>query len=160
MHLNAEKTAIENGLMHYIADYRITSTDLISDLYFARLKDVYQTLYVNAAAWLLPRRTLETVGGFDPIFFHYGEDDNYMQRTHYHGLKIGICPKIRICHDTERTVERTNQISQSDRKILLVSYTNINDKRSIYEFMLYSLRKALLKIIRFKFSLAERYLKE
>ena len=87
MHINAERNAIEKGLMHYIADYKLTDPKLIDDLYWDRLDDVYNTHYVNAAAWLLPRKTLEMIGGFDPIFFHYGEDDNYMNRVLYHGLK-------------------------------------------------------------------------
>ena len=44
---------------------------LISDLYCGVLKDVYQEKFVNAAAWLMSRKTLETVGGFDPIYVHY-----------------------------------------------------------------------------------------
>ena len=87
MHINAERNAIEKGLMHYIADYKLTDPKLIDDLYWDRLDDVYNTHYVNAAAWLLPRKTLEMIGGFDPIFFHYGEDDNYMNRVLYHGFK-------------------------------------------------------------------------
>lgn len=42
-----------------------------------RLAAVYEVSFVNAAAWLVSKKCLESVGGFDPLFFHYGEDDNY-----------------------------------------------------------------------------------
>lgn len=57
--------------------------------------------FVNAAAWLLPRATIEKVGGFDPFFFHYGEDNNYCDRVLCHGLKIIVVPDSIICHDRQ-----------------------------------------------------------
>ena len=157
MHLNADKTAIEKGLMHYIADYRITKTDLINDLYFGRTMDIYETQYVNAAAWLLPRQTLEIVGGFDPIFFHYGEDDNYMNRVHYHGMKIGICPQITVCHDTERQVVRSKQAKQTELKSILVELTNVNKQNNIFLLILNDFKMALFKAIKFEFLISKFY---
>jgi len=55
--------------------------------------------FVNAVAWLISRECLETIGGFDPLFFHYGEDDNYSQRVIYHGFKIGVLLKVFVIHD-------------------------------------------------------------
>ncbi len=151
MHLNLEKTEIEKGLMHYIADFKIIDTGLIDDLYFGRLSDLYETQYVNAAAWLLPRHTLETVGGFDPIFFHYGEDDNYIHRVKFHGLKIGICPKVSISHDTERRVIQSKFSSQNAYKFLLVELTNINEKALFIKSIIYYCRKSLNKLLKFYF---------
>jgi len=64
------------------------------------LKEIYELRFVQAASWLLPKNTLLTVGGFDPIFYHYGEDNNYCYRTLYHGLKIGVCPGTYVRHDS------------------------------------------------------------
>lgn len=58
---------------------------------------------INAAAWLIPKKTLEIIGGFSPLFFLYGEDDNYCQRIKYHNLKIGICPNAYVVHDSGTT---------------------------------------------------------
>lgn len=55
--------------------------------------------FVNAAAWIIPRRTLELVGGFSPLFYHYGEDRDYVERIRYHGLQLGIIPGYTIVHD-------------------------------------------------------------
>jgi GT2 family glycosyltransferase len=73
----------------------------ISDAILGRpLQEIYQVPFVQAASWFIPKRTLKIVGGFDPIFFHYGEDNNYCQRVIYHGLKIGVTPLVRIQHDS------------------------------------------------------------
>lgn len=160
MHLNAEKTEIEKGLMHYIADYQITSTMLINDLYFNCLSDVYETKYVNAAAWLLPAKTLETVGGFDPLFFHYGEDGNYMQRVLYHGMKIGLCPKLTICHDTERREIRKVFIDNTFKTVLLNKYADINENQNINSYLAYAFRKALWNFIKLRFDLGKRFISD
>lgn len=57
--------------------------------------------FVNAAAWLLPAYTVESVGGFDPLFSHYGEDNNYVHRLHFHGFKVRVVPGSFICHDRQ-----------------------------------------------------------
>ena len=75
------------------------SKRMLSDLYCGTVKEIYQTNYVNAAAWLLPRKTLSELGGFDPLIFHYGEDDDYLNRARYHGIKVGISLDSRIVHD-------------------------------------------------------------
>lgn len=64
-----------------------------------KLREVYDVPFVNAAAWLISKGCLEKVGGFDPLFFHYSEDNNYCQRVAYHGFKIGVIPKSYIIHD-------------------------------------------------------------
>ncbi|KIC94654.1 glycosyltransferase family 2 protein [Flavihumibacter solisilvae] len=61
-----------------------------------------ETEFVNAAAWLVSRECIEKVGGFDPVFFHYGEDNNFLQRVKYWGYKICILTSVYICHDREQ----------------------------------------------------------
>ena len=100
MHLRAD----EKSLYIQIEDGKLDhGNKLLADCYFNQLEDVYPFRYINAAAWLVPRGTLEVVGGFTPIFLHYGEDDDYLNRLHYHGLKLGLCPKVRIVHDHQET---------------------------------------------------------
>ncbi|RSK40509.1 glycosyltransferase family 2 protein [Mangrovimonas spongiae] len=57
--------------------------------------------FVNAAGWLVSKSCLVKVGGFDPLFFHYGEDNNYCQRVLYHGFKVGVITTSFIKHDRE-----------------------------------------------------------
>lgn len=65
----------------------------------ATLKDIYEVRYIMAAHWLMSAETIRRIGGFAPIFKHYGEDYNYLDRLKYHGLKVGICPAIKAVHD-------------------------------------------------------------
>ena len=145
IHLNAEKTGIEKSLLNYLDDKSITSKRLFEDLYFRRTKEVYETKYVNAAAWLLPRITLETVGGFDPIFLHYGEDDNYMHRVLFHKMKIGVCPGCVVVHDTERRVEQGSKKVMTENRNLLADVTDINVPVNINTLRRYHFRKAFSK---------------
>ncbi|MDE5758519.1 MAG: hypothetical protein K2H85_07890, partial [Allobaculum sp.] len=66
-----------------------------------QVKPYYEVMGVPAAGWLIPKRTLERIGGFDPIFFHYGEDHNYFQRVNYHGMKTIVIPGAKMIHDRD-----------------------------------------------------------
>ena len=125
MHLNADKTAIERGLLTFLTYHEHINLELISDFYIGLKKEVYDVLEVNAAAWLLPQKTLEIVGGFDPLFYHYAEDDNYFSRVLYHGFKAGLIPKVTICHDTERRVKATPKAAMAFDKWLLQRSTDL-----------------------------------
>ena len=61
--------------------------------------DRYYTDEINAACWFIPRAILEEVGGFNPLFFHYAEDNDYLQRLHYYNKGIYIVPSARAFHD-------------------------------------------------------------
>ena len=60
---------------------------------------VAEVPFVMAAHWLVSREAIETVGGFSPAFRHYGEDDNWIDRLHFHGLHCGVVPEARAVHD-------------------------------------------------------------
>lgn len=80
----------------------------VSDLYFrGDLKqDVYTVSYLMASHWLVSRSCLSAIGGFSPVFFHYGEDDNYIHRVLYHGFEIGLAPHVTAIHDCH--VQKSN----------------------------------------------------
>ena len=96
IHLNKKKTEIE----YYFRSYLGNTDGLLSDLYFGKLKSLYETKFVNAAAWLITKDCIMATGGFDTsLFFHYGEDNNFCQRAIYHGFSIGLLPTATVCHD-------------------------------------------------------------
>jgi GT2 family glycosyltransferase len=99
VHLNGTGDALDSKFAYYLSNSLTPA--IISDIYSNRVKDIYEVRYVNAAAWLLSMKCIEIVGGFDPSFFMYGEDDNYVLRVKYHGFKIGICPSAKIYHDRQ-----------------------------------------------------------
>ena len=135
--------------VHMIA-MRRTGNDYLSDLYLGReLSEVYETDYMPAAAWLLPRTTLEQIGGFDPLFFHRGEDDNYMQRVRYHKGKIGLCAKVCICHDIEDRPANYDSEHENWNKNMLIALADINNNQSIVQWKKKYLSKALKQITYF-----------
>ena len=156
IHVNSDGSKLEYGFSQYLSVERCSG--FISDVYMDknRLKEVYEILFVNAAAWLLSRECLEKVGGFDPIFFHYGEDNNFVNRVKFHGLKIGICPHSIIHHarDMQKKLATDHSMSNpySTFRMILTQYTNINAsfvsaylKESVYSFVKMLLFALLLK---------------
>lgn len=122
---------------------------LLPDVYKQDLKDVYSTNYINAAAWLLPRKTLDVVGGFTPMFEHYEEDDDYLNRTLYHGLKVGLCPKWKIIHDhksSENPFEKDRNKYHRQQE-LLVRLLDVRQKNAPHRILRYYLRKYIQCIV-------------
>ena len=137
MHLNKDKSS----LLMDIGIKNSRNEKLLSDLYVGRMDDIYETNYVNAAAWLLPRNTIEMVGGFDPIFHHYEEDDNYLNRVRYHHLYIGVCPSVNIIHDHHDSELSNGKLAYRQKQRLLVQWTNINESFTIWKLGRYYARK-------------------
>ena len=99
VHMNGKDTDLDHGFVHYELPHNCPH--LYADAIHGRLKEIYDTTYVNAAGWLLPKETLQNIGGFNPLFIHYGEDDDYLNRTIYHSGKIGIVPSAFLYHARE-----------------------------------------------------------
>ena len=131
---------------------------LLADCYFNQLEDVYPFSYVNAAAWLLPRKTLETVGGFDPIFSLYGEDDDYLNRLRYHGLKLGLCPKVRIVHDHQNGPNLLSGGRVRYYHSLIAGFIDPNKEASANSYLRYLLRKAAIAFFKGKSADAKQLL--
>lgn len=130
---------------------------LLSDLYCNSLKDIYTVQYVNAAAWLLPRKTLETIGGFCPLIFHYGEDDDYINRCRYHGIKIGVVPAAKITHDSDNRVDEAKKLFLKSNREIMDVYLDITRKQSITSFKVYYIRKLIKSLCLFQKSKIEIY---
>ena len=94
MHLQGNECALDRKFAMYFS----SNPTVLSDTFFGRLEPIYDVTYVNAAAWLVSRNCLEKVGGFDPLFFMYVEDEDYCARVLYHGFRIGIVPSVRAIH--------------------------------------------------------------
>ena len=131
MHLSVDKS----GLVMKEFCRQPCNEKLITDLYLNKLSDIYETTYIHAAAWLIPFQTLQTVGGFDPIYFHYGEDDDYLHRVRYHKKKIGVCPFVKIIHDHHDHQKTSEQLQYFHNLNQLVEYMDINRPFKVREYM-------------------------
>lgn len=105
VHLNKEGTDFDNGFMIYALPP--FCENWFFDLFSSKKKALYSTTFVNAAAWLMKRDTINQIGFFDPLFFHYGEDKDYCNRLTFHKKKIGIVTDA-IIHHTRESGEVNN----------------------------------------------------
>ncbi|WP_051203365.1 glycosyltransferase family 2 protein [Hugenholtzia roseola] len=97
LHLNREGTNLDpNHALHLgkEAGLRLDTDELLAKKHTKN----YTIPISNAAAWLLSRAFLEQVGGFDPLFFLYGEDNDLNQRRIFHGFQMGFVPAAHIHH--------------------------------------------------------------
>lgn len=131
MHLAGNESQLDLNFSHYAGP--VYCSQLFSDFVIRpnNLKDVYETYFVNAAMWLLPKECLLKIGGFDPIFSHYGEDNDFINRIRYHGFKVGICPHLYGVHDRSQEAFDLNKMNEKERLNrmrtgYLISLKNIN----------------------------------
>lgn len=125
MHVYPDKMHINMSLSDGDVNLSLLSEGYYEGLY--NLKDrVFDMSYINAAAWLLPRKTLDIIGGFCPLFRHYFEDDDYINRVKYHNLKIGLVPGIRIVHNTSKPESHKRKLLDMAMNEGLYEYLNIN----------------------------------
>lgn len=76
------------------------NNELLDDLLINHeCQQSYEIGEVCAACWFMPIDLIKCVGGFNPIFFQYGEDNNYYTRMVYHGRKTILAPHARVWHD-------------------------------------------------------------
>lgn len=118
-------------------------------------KTIHDVSFVMAAFWLISADCLMKVGVFDPIFFHYGEDGDYLSRVRFHGFKIGVVMDSIAYHDRQERVVPEMQQLKSFYASQLASLTNINRSLAFcmgkvsYFYMKFSLNQ----IARLKFNL-------
>lgn len=66
--------------------------------------------YLNGAFLLISKKCLDTIKGFDPIFYFYGEDIDMCQRVKKHGFKIGIIKDAKVVHDRKERKMTTKRL--------------------------------------------------
>ena len=97
LHLNGDGTCIDE-LFRY--SLRNAKNQMNDDLLIRHtLKPYYETGEICAACWLMPIALIRKIGGFNPLFFHYSEDNNYYQRMVYHKVKTLLVPHAVMFHD-------------------------------------------------------------
>jgi GT2 family glycosyltransferase len=151
VHLNGSKTNLDSGFVNYISHHN--TPNLISDLYFNRLNDFYETRFVNAAAWLINAKCIRKVGGFDTsLFVHYGEDSNYCPRVIYHGYKIVVNTTCSICHDREnRNEEEYRNSVWKNRNVVLSQKIWLGDINQEVDVKLRIIKTILMNILLFRY---------
>jgi|LauGreDrversion4_2_1035121.scaffolds.fasta_scaffold03025_10 GT2 family glycosyltransferase len=100
----------------------------INDLYFSKQKVLYDCNFIHAACWLISRKCVSDVGLFDPIFPHYGEDNNYFQRAVGKGFRGGICTLAKVFHygtNKDSKHSKTNNYLRTIQNVVNLTNPNI-----------------------------------
>ena len=126
MHLDGSEKKLDIFLDKYISQN--FENRMISDFYLNSTKLYYEISFMNAAHWFIPKDTIEKVGGFNPYFFHYGEDNEYVNRLHFHQKKILLCTNSKVVHDGKQELGKVDyqkfQNNFLEIKILNPDYKN------------------------------------
>lgn len=117
IHLMGNRQGIEHGFAVYSG---------LTNLAHLPSEEVVEVDFINAAIWYVPLKVLKDVGFFAPLFYHYGEDKDLVNRMRYHGWKIGYLPAAFGCHGREARVETRKRILHSEYVYHLTEYANIN----------------------------------
>jgi GT2 family glycosyltransferase len=161
LHLNHDGNSLEPIFLQYLNKKKELLTDFLLQ---KPLKELYDYNMINAAAWLIPKITLMKVGGFHPMFFLYGEDDNYCQRVLYHNFKIGVCPVAKIYHDSGFDYHSEKEIGSEEYynrflNQVKVKYGNVNlpDENSFMKFKRSLLKKSILTLLRLDLDKSQQF---
>jgi len=121
--LNGSGTALDTNFKKYLA--RVSSNDLVK-IEQKKYTDarIVPVRFVNAAAWLIPSAVIKKVGLFHPLFFHYGEDNNYSSRVQYHGYQVGIALNAYVLHDKTSTINKQKELLRKIKTIIRYTATD------------------------------------
>lgn len=141
LHLNGDGTRLDGSFKQCL----LAGDDLLLDdlLVSHRLLPAYSgptsasKCVIPAACWFLPITIIKNIGGFNPLFFHYGEDVNYYQRLCFHHKTIRICPHATMNHDRNEHGNMQMFYQKRTRLLLLIVSTDIGATpvRRIWEWV-------------------------
>lgn len=157
IHLSGDGSRLDHGFQYYI--HPEGCPEFISDFVVKRKAEdrIYPIKFVNAALWLISRKCLHEIGGFEPLFPHYGEDVNYISRCDYHKWKTGIYPSVMGFHD--RNIKDSSKLTYTQKKNMilvnsLIELTNINESYflCIRRALVPNIVASIKKLLKFSFN--------
>lgn len=123
LHLEGKATGLDYLFARWISKGKSVLLATEQEVKSAFTKEVCEVAFINAAMWLMPKEAFAKIGAFDPLFFHYGEDDDYANRVRFHGYKIGFCPGSKGVHDRPQPSANSRLvIAQRKQKKIESSY--------------------------------------
>lgn len=144
LHMNGRGSDLDKGFAYY--------TNLEGKVPEYTDNTPVECRFINAAIWFIKTSVIKEVGGFSPLFYHYGEDKDYINRIVFHGYKVGYISGIKGYHDREYRKQTRKGFFHSEYVYHLSEYANIN--RSTAGGFVYGvvapIKKALASLIHFK----------
>lgn len=130
-----------------------SNRSFFDDLFNNKLQELYEIDFVSASFWLIPKEILSVVGGFNPLFFMYGEDTEYCNRVRFHGYKIAIVPHAFYKHYKINFYKKTakRQILEIRNFVFIEQLSDFN--YTLWQNLKAAFRKAYSEIIKSIFML-------
>lgn len=153
IHLNGAGDKLDFGFATYSSLSSLAEAQAIDD-------EITECKFINAAMWLMPIAALKKVGGFAPIFPHYGEDVDYAHRVRYHNYKVGFVRGAYGYHDREFREVSRHKYFHTEYLYFLTEATNVNYtplKAFAYSYMA-SIKKSLVCLFSGKLSDSLKYI--
>lgn len=112
---------------------------------------------VMAAHWLVPVRVIRQIGPFEEdLFPHWGQDDEWCNRLHFLGLKVGVVPEARAVHDRAQRKEPLEKLAK--RNYYTGSLVRLCDcQNSVLTSLLYIILFTIVKTVKYRSLLPFKY---
>ncbi|MGL4851360.1 MAG: glycosyltransferase family 2 protein [Phocaeicola sp.] len=117
VHLTGKGDALDQGFATYAALNGVSQLPTQEQL--------VELTFLNAAFWWIPIQVVKEVGGFSPLFYHYGEDKDYINRLTYQGYKVGYLSSAFASHDREYRILTESAFFRSEYVYLLSELANV-----------------------------------
>ena len=109
-HLDGSEKKLEIFVEKYLGTNAVKDR-IFTDLLLNQNRKYFELDFINAAHWFLPKDTVEKVGGFNPYFFHYGEDNEYVNRLRYKEKKTFLIKDCFAVHDGKQELGKVDYLS-------------------------------------------------
>ncbi len=154
VHLSPDGKSLDHGFANYSKIKTIEQLPQPSN-------HLVELSFVNAAFWLLPIETVKNIGGFSPLFYHYGEDRNYLLRSTFHNYKIGYLANAFGTHDRQDRKVTNEAFLHAEYVYFLSELANINYTlpKAIAYSTLAAIKKMFIEALSGNFFNARAYLK-
>ena len=150
VHLTGKGDKPDPGFGHYA---HLQHLDQLPD------SDILDIPFANAAFWMIPVSVLKKVGGFCPLFYHYGEDKDFVNRLTYHQFQVGYSPKVFGNHDREYRPMTHQGFLRMEHVYHLSEYANIHHNwvKALGYGVLAPMKKCLIALFKGKLFLSKDY---
>jgi N-acetylglucosaminyl-diphospho-decaprenol L-rhamnosyltransferase len=101
---------LDHGELH---GFRARVAQAAGDTYYRKRSEPADVAWVSGAACLVARRAFDAVGGFDPAFFLYKEEEDLLLRIRRAGGRVRYLPSVRVRHDGAATASRDAHLPDS-----------------------------------------------
>jgi GT2 family glycosyltransferase len=137
LHLNYEGSEIESGCLQFIKEG--IELSWYNNMIKPNNRNLFKIDFINAAAWFIPISIVRTIGGFDPLFFQYGEDNDWVSRLSHKGYGLTIDIHSTICHKSN--FKTWNQVAHYPARVVTSYLVELKNPKASLKSNLFLLLK-------------------